>query len=76
MPELAKRLSNTAFQRRFLCSFVRLADICASFDQFPSLIAYAVSETEIPLLIDCAQKNKVKAVVRGGGHQYVTRLST
>jgi FAD/FMN-containing dehydrogenase len=39
------------------------------FDQFPLLIAYAISAKEVGPLIKCAKAAGVKAVPRNGGHQ-------
>ncbi|KAI9676085.1 MAG: hypothetical protein M1817_000828 [Caeruleum heppii] len=40
------------------------------FDEFPALIAYTVTASEIAPLIRCAQAAGIKAVPRNGGHHF------
>ncbi|KFY10368.1 hypothetical protein V492_05054 [Pseudogymnoascus sp. VKM F-4246] len=40
------------------------------YDQFPTLIAYAKSSTEVQELVKCANASGIKAVPRTGGHHF------
>ncbi|KAF1813474.1 FAD-binding domain-containing protein [Eremomyces bilateralis CBS 781.70] len=40
------------------------------FDEFPSLIVFAEDVSEVPALVNCAQKSGIRAVPRTGGHHF------